>query len=350
MSEVVVPQQESLQEVEPEQQEFSAEDRLLIASGIMADPNEKPRDEKGRFTKQEQEQEGQQQQQGQQPEQKAEAEEKPEEKAEETSEEIQWEQIKDLKVKVPMKNGDKEWQDEITFEDLRNQRMMHADYMQRREEFTKKELEYQKQVKESVEKERTQYLDTLNVLHQSVLNAAQQELSGVDWERLASEDPATYVKVRARAERFGATLQQLEAEQRSVKEKSKKEEEETRQKRLVESDSKLKEAIPDWEKEDTKKAIFKTALEFDFTPEEIGRVDDHRFVRLLNEAREYRNLKAQKSQVEKKVSSVPPVLRPKAQAPKVSPAIQQFQQARERIKANPNDMDAQADLMRAFIK
>lgn len=340
MSEVVVPEQPSLQEQPQEQpqetpkQELSPEDRMAIAAGLMPDPNAKPRDEKGRFTKQES-------QDAPQPE---------EAKAqEEVAEEIQWDQIKELKVKIPMKNGDKEWQEEKTFEELRNERMMHADYMARRREMDEKEQTYQKQVKESVEKERQQYLGTLQVLHQTVLKAADAELGNVDWQKLATEDPSTYVKLQARANQLASTMQQIEAEHRKVQEQSQKELEETQSKLLQESEVKLRDAIPNWGKE-TKEAIFKTGLEYGFKPEELGRVYDHRIVQVLHDAHQFRLMKNSKPTVEKKVAELPPVLRPKAQAPKVNQQVQQFQQARDRVRSDPNNIDAAADLMRAFIK
>lgn len=343
MSEVVQEVQE-----QPETPEVSPEDRLAIAAGIESDPNEKPRDDKGRFVKQEGEQA--QEQQEQTTETKEATAEQPKETEEAAEEVLDWEQIKALKVKVPMKNGEKEWQEEKTFEDLRNERMMHADYMERRREMEKKEKDLQTQYKETVEKERTQYIDSLKVLHQSVLKAADVELGNVDWQKLAIEDPSSYVKLQARANMFGQTLQQIEAEHRASQEKQQKELEESQLGLLRESEVKLKEAIPTWG-EETKKAVFDRGVKtYNFKPDELGRVIDHRIVQVLHDAHQWRLMQEGKTTSEKKVTTLPPVLRPKAHTPKVNPQVQEFQKARERIKENPLDLDAAADLMGAFIQ
>src|SRR5690606_34942473 len=185
-------------------------------------------------------------------------------------------------------------------------------------------------------------------LQQAVLKAADAELGSVDWQRLAAEDPSSYVRLQARAQQLSETFKQIEAEQRKVQEQQRKELEELQTKMLQESETKLKEAIPNWG-EETQKAIFKRGLEYGFKPEELGRVYDHRIVQVLYDAHQFRLMQEGKSTAEKKVAQVPPVLRPKAQAQKVNPQIQQWQQAREKLKANPNDMHAIADVMGRFV-
>src|SRR5690606_39153967 len=107
-----------------------------------------------------------------------------------------------------------------------------------------KERSFQAQMKESVDKERQQYLGTLQVLQQAVLKAADAELGSVDWQRLAAEDPSSYVRLQARAQQLSETFKQIEAEQRKVQEQQRKELEELQTKMLQESETKLKEAIP----------------------------------------------------------------------------------------------------------
>jgi hypothetical protein len=160
-------------------------------------------------------------------------------------EEIQWDAIKDLKVKVPMKNGDKEWIEEKTFEDLRNQRMMHADYMARRREFDEQSKSQESKIKETVEKERNQYLGALNVLHQTVMQVAEQELANVDWAKLAQEEPAKYVQLQARAQTAQRPCKgSLRARQGS--ETAGRGAEKRPRPSVSESRTKLKEAIPSW--------------------------------------------------------------------------------------------------------
>lgn len=328
------------------QPELSPEDRLAKAAGLSVG-EERPRDERGRYLPADKPQEvaSEKPAEAKEPEtQKA----NPEEATDQ--EEIQWDAIKGLKVKVPMKNGDKEWVDEITFEDLRNQRMMHSDYMAKRREFEEQAKTYESKTREAVEKERNQYLGSLNVLHQSVMRAADAELASVDWQKLANEDPAKFVQLRARAEMFGTTLQQIAAEHYKVQ----KQQDEERNKRLAqeadESRKKLKDAIPTWS-DDLYKSLLKRGIDsYDFKPDEVGQWTDHRLIRMLNDAHQWQLHKEQKPASEKKVVNIPPVLKSGPKAVKSDPQIRQFTEARDRLRKDGRNIDAAADVMRAFIK
>ena len=131
-------------------------------------------------------------------------------------------------------------------------------------------------------------------------------------------------------------------------------------KAVQESRTKLKEAIPNWN-DDLYAAVLKRAGEYGFKGEEVGAVADpskiqpvypydDRFVKLLHDAHQYRLITEGKSTAEKKVAGAAPVLKPGAVKPKANPQIQQFQTAKERLKADPRSDEAATDLMRAFIR
>lgn len=347
MSEVV--QEQTQTEV---QAEVSPEDRLAIASGLNQEPADddgRPRDEKGRFLKTETEQQAEAAQEG----------EKAEEKQEEQPE-YKWDEVKQIKLKIPMKNGDKEWEDELTLEELRNQRMMHADYMARRREWDEKEKTYHNQIRESVEKERNQYLGALQVLQESVMQVAASELASVDWQKLAAEDPAKYVQLSARAQMLSGTLQRIAAEHEKVQKQQETERLERLSKAVEESRTKVKDAIPTWNDE-LYSGLLKRAEGYGLKQEEIGLVSDPskiqplyaydpRFIQILHDAHQFRMISEGKSLAEKKVTNAAPVLKPGSAKPKVNPQVQHLQKAKERLKADPRSDEAATDLMRAFIR
>jgi hypothetical protein len=327
---------------QPQVPEISPEDRLAKAAGLSIEPD-RPRDERGRYVPKQEEQ-------AKPEEAKPEAEPAPEEqKPEAPEDEIKWEAIKDLKVKVPMKNGDKEWVEEKTFEDLRNERMMHADYMARRREFDEQAKTQESKIRETVEKERNQFLGALNVLQQSVMRVADQELANVDWAKLAQEEPAKYVQLQARAQMLGTTLQHIASEQEKVQKQQAEERQKFIDQAAAESRTKLKEAIPSWN-DDLYQSLLRRGVDtYGFKPDEVGQWWDHRVMRVLHDAHQWQLHKEQKPTVEKKVVDIPPVLKSGPQKVKVNPQVQQFQQAKQRLAANGKDIDAAAAVMSAFV-
>jgi hypothetical protein len=208
-----------------------------------------------------------------------------------------------------MKNGDKEWIEEKTFEDLRNERMMHADYMARRREFDEQAKSHESKVRETVEKERNQYLGALNVLHQTVMQVAEQELANVDWQKLANEEPAKFVQLQARAQMLGTTLQRIAAENEKVQKQQGEERKKDLDQRVSESRTKLKEAIPSWN-DSLYQSLLKRAEEtYGFKADEARNWWDHRIMQLLHDAHQWQTHKEQKPAAEKKVVDIPPVLK-----------------------------------------
>jgi hypothetical protein len=305
---------------------------------------DRPRDAQGRFaTNQPPEtQEGVPQQPAQQ------TAEKP--ATEEAAQEYNWDDLKNIKVKVPMKNGEKEWVDETTLEQMRNERMMHSDYMARRREMDEQSRTMEVKQRDAVDKERKSYMTALETLHQSIVQAASPELANVDWNKLASESPAEYVRLSNRAREVNAALERVRFEHEKAQQQQSKERQEHLDKAVAESKAKLREAIPNWSDE-LYGAITKRGAEtYGFKPEEIKEVWDHRVIQVLHDAHQFRLLKEGKQLADKKVETTPPVLRPGPQKPKVNPQQQEIVDAHERVRRNPNDLDAGAALMATFLR
>lgn len=264
-------------------------------------------------------------------------------------EEVPWDSVKDVKIKVPMKVDGKETVEEITIGQLREGRMLQADYTRKTQEIAVREKQIQAQTAQAVEKERTQYLAALGTLHQHVQQATASELQNVDWNKLAAESPAEYVRLSNRAREANEAMQRIRFEQEKVQTQQAKERDERLAQAVEESKSKLKEAIPSWN-DDLYQTVLKRGVDtYGFKPEEVGQLFDHRVMRVMHDAHLYRSMQEGKTLAEKKVVTVPPVLKPGNVKPKVDPKNQQLQQTRARLQANGNDMDAAAALMGNFL-
>jgi len=343
-----VQQEQAPQQQQTEQPAPAAPQQPLTDEQIMARvlQGERPRDAQGRFTAQQQQAPAEQQQQAQQPA----AEPTQEQQSAEQAQEYKWDDLKNIKVKIPMKNGDKEWTDELTLDEMRNQRMMHSDYMARRREFDNQIKEREAKAQQAVETERKNYLSTLQTLHQAIMKAAAPELSTVDWNKLAAENPAEYVRLANRAREVNAALESVRFEQEKVKRQQAEDDDKRQRSAIAESKQKLLEAIPTWN-EDVYQSLMKRGVDtYGFAPDDIGKVWDHRIMQMLHDAHQFRLLKEKKPATDATVENLPPVLKPGPQKPKVSQQEQELRSATEALRRNPNDMDAGAALMATFLR
>jgi hypothetical protein len=264
-------------------------------------------------------------------------------------EEVPWDSVKDVKIKVPMKDGEKEWLEEVTIGQLRDERLMKADYSRKTQELAEQRRQAETLAQTAVAKEREQYMQALNTLHQSVQQVTASELQGVDWNKLAAENPAEYVRLSNKAREANEAMQRIRFEAEKVQTQQSKEQKERLDQAVSESRVKLKEAIPTWN-DDLYKAILKRGVEtYGFKPEEVGEFYDHRVMRVMHDAHLYRAMQEGKPTAEKKVVQVPPVLKPGNVKPKVDPKAQELKQNRDRLARNGNDIDAAAALMGNFL-
>lgn len=343
MAEVV---QEQVQQPAQQQQTQEAPPQDMSDEGIMSRAlGDKPRDAQGRFV-------GQQQTETQTaPPQEQATTEKPAEQQAQAEEqpEYKWDELKAIKLKIPMKQGDKEWEEELSLEQLRDGRMMQADYTRKQQELSEHRKQVETMTQTAVEKERTAYLTSLGALQKSIIQAASPELANVDWNKLAQENPAEYVRLSNRAREVNAALERVRFEEEKVQTQQANERNSRLAQAVSESQTKLREAIPNWN-DALYQSLQKRGIDtYGFKPEEIGDVWDHRVMQVLHDAHQFRLLKEQKQTTDKKVETLPPVLKPGSQKPKVDPKQQEFQQAQNRLRSNGNDNEAAAALMAGFL-
>lgn len=341
--------QEQQQHIEP-QVPLDMSDEAIMGRALASDAAmTPPRDPTtGRFLPQQQAQA----QANAEPEKPAEPEaaEQPAETEAVAAETVKWDEVKDVKIKVPMKNGDKEWEEELTLHDLREGHMMRKDYLQKTQEVAEQRRQTEAMTAQAVEKERSQYLEALGALRKSVAAAAAPELSNVDWNKLAAENPAEYVRLSNRAREFNEAMQRIAIEEEKVQSQQSKERQERLDRAVAESQKKLKEAIPQWN-DDLYQTLLKRSYDtYGFKPDEMREVYDDRIWRIVHDAHQWQAMQQGKPLAEKKVVAVPNVLRPGNAKPKVDLKTQELTKAKERLAANGNDMDAAAALLGNFLK
>lgn len=337
-------------QVQPQQAELDMSDEAIMGRA-MGTPLP-PRDEQGRFLPQQQaEAQANATPAAETPpaEAKPAAETPPADATQPEQEVVKWDEVKDVKIKVPMKDGDKEWEEEVSLEQLRAERMMQADYTRKTQEVAERERQADAKAQQAVEKERSQYLEALGALHAAVQQAATPELANVDWNKLAAENPAEYVRLSNRAREVNEAMQRIRFEEEKVQSQQSKERQARLDQAVAESQKKLKEAIPTWN-DDLYQSLLKRGVDtYGFKYDEMGEVWDHRIMRVLHDAHQWQAMQQGKPLAEKKVVTVPNVLRPGNAKPKVDQKVQELQQTRTRLTANPNDIDAAAALMGTFI-
>ncbi len=198
----------------------------------------------------------------------------------------------------------------VTQDELKAGFMMQADYQRKTAEVAREREQTHETIRKGIDEGRSMYTQNLQHLQQAFFNTVAPELQGINWNKLASEDPAEYVRMQARANQIQNVLQTLTAEQQRAQQEQEWERQQSQAKAIPEAIATLKRDIPNWSTE-LYQSVLKTGAEnYGFAPEEVGNVVDPRMIKVLHDAHQYRQLKAGKALVASKVVTVPKVVKP----------------------------------------
>jgi hypothetical protein len=294
---------------------------------------EKPRDEKGKYTKPATEE--------------ANPKEAPQETAEEPAPEEQAEiQPEPRRFKLKYKGEELE-KDETEVLTLAQQGF---DYTQKSQALARERDEIPTKIKAEVEARTNAYMQRLEAHKQAI-----SRLSGVktmaEIEQLARTDPAGAQQEFLRSITVNQTLAEIEAEQAKVYTQRQTEAQETVRKTAAESVEKLKERVQGWN-QDLYGKILKSAVDqYGFTQQEANTITDHRAIEVLNDARQWREYVAAKPKtVGNKVAAVPKVSKPGTVSDKPSnPAAERFSKSMASLNQTGNRNDA-VDAVRMLIE
>lgn len=203
--------------------------------------------------------------------------------------------------------------------------------------------------------ERQHYADQLATL----IVQAQAELTGTDQEaeldRLLEEGDTYQYELQKRAiEKKQARLGELAQEQQRIQ--AQQQQEQLRQIKLLREDeeAKLASALPAWSdpaKAKTEKAALGNYLKdsYGYTDEDLGMIFDHRYLVIAHKARLYDQLRDAKPEVAKKVKTAKPVVRPGSPESKSEKSAEVAKQKMDRLRQNPTDVEAAADIFRDLL-
>lgn len=163
--------------------------------------------------------------------------------------------------------------------------------------------------------ERAQYarsLETVNARLQAL------EPKGIDWDKLAQDDPIGYVQALQTESKRQAELQAVKAEQQRVWEQQQRDQEARHTALLAEQRAKLHEAMPAWKDPERAKSDRAALVGFlqghGYSQDEIALAADHRMVVIAMKALAYEKLQRERptkqAVTEKKVTTAAPVLKP----------------------------------------
>ena len=281
---------------------------LNVAQGILAEeegPQEKPRDDKGRFSKPEPEQKPE-----------AEAEAKPEAEAEPQAEEQAEEQeeapvVKKHKLTVKSEDGE-DVELEVDEEELKRGYMMEKAFRHKTAQLAREREAVQAKVKEATEAKLKEVEDKLQLAEQAIWHTLAPEIQGIDWNKLASEDPAEWARKYQHVQNVNAKLAQIQQERTKLAQ-AKEEEQKTQLKAKVEEAVEtLRAEIPGWSDEKYR-AILESGMSQGFKKEEVNAIIDHRAIKVLWKAMQYDALQKAKPKVENRVQEkAPKVVKPGA--------------------------------------
>ncbi len=313
-----------------------AEAVAALASQIEKEENPQPaRNDKGQFSKAE----------------PKETEAKPEEEAKATEEEAPKPeeeaeiQPEPRRFKLKYKGEDREAEEPEVIELAQK----GYDYTQKMQDLAKQREEIPSKVKAEVEARTKAYETQLETYKQAVLRMADPDVLNADLNKLSLEDPARALQLMVRRQQLGQTLQGIATEQARIAQQRETEAAEARKKEAAQALETIHREVPGWGNELYGK-LLKTAVEMGYTQDEANAITDPRQIKLLNEARQWRDYVAAKPKtVEKRVASVPKVQKPGTAQEKPTPQAERFGQSMARLNKT-GDRNAAVDALTTLIE
>lgn len=167
-----------------------------------------------------------------------------------------------------------------------------------REEFTK---EHQAKI---------QQLDDIMSLAVAEYN---RDFQSIDWDGLRQADPSQFLLKRQefqdRQNSLNQSYQYLQETRQAEQEQYKK----SLESRLQDETAKLRSSIPGWDDdvnfEKGKSEMKKTLTDYGFNKDEISSVHDHRLLKIVHDAMQFKKLQSAKPEVEKRIKALPKVVK-----------------------------------------
>jgi len=194
---------------------------------------------------------------------------------------------------------------EVTQDELIQGYQRNADYTRKTQELAAEKQQSSDFVERSKKDVETK-LARLDQLNQAAQSQLQQEYAQIDFEKLYEEDPAEAARLEHKMRKKNEQLQQV---QRQTQELQTQE----FSKYLEEQQKQLSVKVPEMnhpeKSSEFKKQMRNYLSSVGFNNQEIDSVYDHRYVLLVKDAMNYRNLQKAKPEIKKKAVNAPKVVR-----------------------------------------
>lgn len=282
----------------------------------------------------------------------AEAEAKPEGEAQEQPQvpEFDWEKVKTFEREFEIKGeGGVTEKVKLPLEELVPGYMRQQDYQRKTAELARAREAASEEIRKAVEPKAKELDEKLQTYDAVLVSALAQETQGVDLDRLAQDDPAAWAKAVQRINNLGSAINRVRNERAQIAQKAQEAQKEGLQKAAKEAIETLQRNIPGWNN-DLYAKVLKAGNEYGFAPEELNAITDPRAIQVLNDARQFRELKAAKPTVEKRVVEVPKVVKPGKANPPDDPSAEKWNKGMASLQRNPSNTQAAVQLARTLLE
>lgn len=195
----------------------------------------------------------------------------------------------------------------LSLKDLREGYLAKQDYHRNIQKVKQQEAQIAQHVEQARLQAQQDYVQRLESHKQLVLKTVAPELQNVDLNKLAAEDPAEAQRLFFRQIAINQALQAIEAEQRTAVENYQKSQQQALKDAAVTAWSTLEEKVPEWNQQKYQSVLKVSVDEYGF---DASQVVHPGLLQALHDASQYRSLQKAKPEIEKRIVTVPKVLKP----------------------------------------
>jgi hypothetical protein len=233
--------------------------------------------------------------------------------------EIDWAKIGKIEREFEIKGeGGVTEKVKLPLEELVPGYMRQQDYQRKTAELARAREAAADEIRKAVEPKAKELDEKLQTYDAVLVSALAAETKGVNLDQLAQENLAAWAQAVQRINNLGAAINQVRNERAQLAQRQHEAQKETLQKAARAAVEELQRDVPGWSN-DLYANVLKAGRDYGFSAEELNAITDPRAIKVLNDARQFRELKSAKPVVEKRVAEVPKVVKPgKAEVPDAS--------------------------------
>lgn len=231
---------------------------------------------------------------------------------------------------------------EVTEDEVLKGYSRTEDYTRKTQALAQQRKEFEEREVAAVRAERQQYATYLEQLSTALKGLTPEE---PNWEALKAQvTPEVFAAELLHWQQTQKKITGIEAERAKVKEQQDADAKHGFEQYVQDQQAKLEDALPALKNPETAKALKTSLAEFatsrGFSPEELGKVTDHRLVLLLHDAMELKAAKAKAPTIENKIAKALETTAPGSRGPAQKPNA--LQAAKERLRKSGSVDDGAA--------